>query len=110
MELETAIGETKSIHGETGLDLLRNYIGILYRYFASIIGIVAVLVIVVSGVQMSMAGFNSEFSSQAKTRIFQALASLILLFLISLILRTVNPIFFQGGRGASAQVETTFKV
>lgn len=94
VQLESAIGSTQSIHGKTGLDLLRNYIGVMYKYFASIIGILAVLVIVVSGIQMSMAGFNSEFSSQAKTRIFQALASLILLFLISLILRTVNPIFF----------------
>lgn len=109
VELDSPIGETKSIHGKTGLDLLRNYIGVMYRYFASIIGILAVLVIVVSGIQMSMAGFNSEFSSQAKTRIFQALASLILLFLISLILRTVNPLFFTKAETTGGN-EITVKV
>lgn len=112
VQLNTPIGKTVSIRGKNGLDLFAQYVGIIYRYAASIIGIIAVLVIVVSGVQISLAGFNSELSSSAKTRIMQALASLILLFLIGLILKTVNPTFFnrdgtEVGKDISTQSPTT---
>ncbi|MCF7812519.1 pilin [Candidatus Gracilibacteria bacterium] len=82
------------IEGQTGAELVKNYIQLVYTYLASIIGIVAVLIIVVSGVQMMMGGADPDMVTQAKTRIFQAILSLILLFLSAAILYTVNPGFF----------------
>jgi len=94
IELTEPIAGSRSVSGNNGVDLFSNYIRLIYTYGASIIGIVCVLVIVVSGVQFSMAGFNETFKNQARDRILQALLSLILLFSSALILHTINPGFF----------------
>jgi hypothetical protein len=96
IQLQEAIGETRSIRGDNGAELIANYVGVLYKYAASLIGIVAVLIIVVSGVQMSMGGIDQEMVSSAKTRIMQALLSLVLLFMSGMVLRAINPGFFAG--------------
>jgi len=94
IELQEPIAGVNKIEGNTGIELFSNYIKQIYIYGASIIGIICVLVIVVSGIQISMGGANSEFVNQGKERIMQALLSLILLFASALILRTINPGFF----------------
>ena len=84
----------KSVTGDTGVDMIGNYLSMIYKFGAVIIGIVAVLVIVISGVQIMAGGASPEAVTQGKNRIFQAILSLILLLSSAMILRTINPGFF----------------
>lgn len=80
---------------EGGTDFLKTYISLLYRWIAGIIGFVAVLSIVISGIQISVGGASEQSVSAAKERIGKVFAGLALLFLTSLILYTINPTFFS---------------
>lgn len=82
------------IYGSSGTDFIKQYVGFIYRLASGIIGVIAVLVIVVSGIQISMAGDDSAKIGEAKERIVQSLFGLAVLFLAGLILRSVNPNFF----------------
>ncbi len=84
----------RSISGDSGVDLLGNYFGLWYKIGALVLGLICVLVIVISGVQIIFGGVSEESVTSAKTRIWGALLSLILLFSSALILRTINPLFF----------------
>ena len=84
----------RSISGANGVDLLSNYFGMWYKIGALILGLICVLVIVVSGVQMMFGGASEDAFTNAKARIWGALLSLILLFSSALILHTINPLFF----------------
>ncbi len=86
--------EIKSISGNSGTGLAMNYVSMIYKFGASVLGIIAVLVIVVSGVQIIAGGADENNISAAKDRILQALLSLAMLFSSALILRTINPDFF----------------
>lgn len=83
------------IFADSGTGILKTYIALIYRWAAGIVGIIAVLVIVISGIQISMDQGSGEAIGAAKTRILQSLAGLAILFLSALILYTVNPTFFQ---------------
>ncbi|MDP2624923.1 MAG: pilin [Candidatus Peregrinibacteria bacterium] len=82
------------IRGSSGTDILKTYIALIYRWAAGLVGIVAVLVIVVSGIQISIDQGSGENVTSAKNRIMQSLAGLVILFLSALILYTINPTFF----------------
>jgi hypothetical protein len=84
-----------SVYGKSGVDLVANYVGMIYKFGGGLIGLVAVLVIVVSGIQIIAGGANPEGVSSAKTRIMQALLSLILLFSSAMLLKAINPNFFS---------------
>ncbi|MBI4994242.1 hypothetical protein HZC21_01185 [Candidatus Peregrinibacteria bacterium] len=84
------------ITGETGTDVFSQYVGALYKWAASIVGIVTVLIMVFSGIQISMAGGDSAKIDSAKNRIMQSIIGLVILFLAGLILYTINPGFFTG--------------
>jgi|GEM_PF-5841229 len=86
-------GETNLV-ATNGVDLINKYIATIYKWMASIIGLIAVLMIVVSGIQIIFGGASPEMVSDAKTRVVQSLLSLVLLFCTALILKTVNPGFF----------------
>lgn len=77
----------------SGINLLKFYVLQVYVWGASIVGIIAVLVIVVSGIQIAVSGGEEQLTS-ARTRIIQSLSGLALLFLSGLILYTINPTFF----------------
>lgn len=94
VELQEEVMGQSAVTGSSGVILIKNYIGLIYRYAASLIGIICVLIIVVSGVQIMTGGLSSEGVNQAKERIYQALFSLILLFCTAMLLRTLNPGFF----------------
>lgn len=85
------------ISGKDGVDLFSNYIGGIYRWVAGVGGMIAVLIIVISGIQISASGENAENLSKAKERIAQSLIGLALLFLSGAILYAINPTFFTGG-------------
>ncbi len=82
------------IIGKSGTGLLTQFIGTIYQWGAGIVGIVAVLVMVISGIQISVAGGDSAKVDSAKTRIMESIAGLVILFLSGLILYTINPNFF----------------
>lgn len=82
------------ITGKSGTEIFGKYIKRLYNWAAGIVGIVAVLTIVYSGIQISMAGADTAKLDSAKNRIMQSIIGLALLFLASLILYTINPTFF----------------
>jgi hypothetical protein len=83
------------IYSQSGTGLLKTYIAILYRWAAGIVGIISVLVIVISGIQISADQGSGEAVGSAKNRIMQSLAGLVILFLSALILYTINPTFFN---------------
>ena len=74
--------------------MLYGYIGMIYTWGASIVGIIAVLIIVISGIQISAGGGDPEAINSAKKRIIQSLSGIAVLFLSGLILYTINPDFF----------------
>ncbi|MEK7524031.1 MAG: pilin [Patescibacteria group bacterium] len=80
----------------SGAGLVAQYISVLYKWAASVVGIIAVLVITFSGIQIATAGGDSAKLDSAKNRIAQSLAGLAILFLSGLILYTINPGFFTG--------------
>lgn len=83
------------LEGTDGLDLLRKYASEVYQWIAGIVGAICILIIVVSGIQISMGGVSQEEVSAAKERITRSLVGLVVLFLSAFILYTINPIFFS---------------
>ncbi|MEK7672654.1 MAG: hypothetical protein AAB373_02100 [Patescibacteria group bacterium] len=86
--------EVQVILSKGGTAMIYGYIGTIYRFGASMVGIIAVTVIVVSGIQISASGGNQEAIGAGKTRIMKSIFGIIVLFLSGLILYTVNPNFF----------------
>jgi len=71
------------------------YIGAIYKFAAILIGTLAVLMIVIGGIQVTFSGVSEGGVGAGKTRITQALSALVLLFISALILYTINPNFFN---------------
>ena len=82
------------IIGVSGAGILKVYVKQLYRWGAVTVGFIAVVTIIVSGIQISISGVSGDITS-AKNRILQAIAGLVLLFLSGIILYTINPTFFS---------------
>jgi hypothetical protein len=59
-----------------------------------LIGAVCVLMIIIGGLRMILAGANSGSYEEGQTMIKNALLGLVLLFIAGVLLNTVNPIFF----------------
>lgn len=77
-----------------GSSALAGYVNVIYRWAASIVGIIAVTVIIISAIQISIAGGESTGIDEAKKRIMQSLLGIAILFLSGLILNFINPNFF----------------
>lgn len=93
-DADTTCQRVQVLYAPTGSALLYGYIGLIYRYAATTIGIVAVLYLVYGGILITTAGDNSGQIDKAKEKIFQSIAGLVLLFLSGVILYTINPNFF----------------
>lgn len=78
-----------------GTGILQVYVSLIYRWAAGIVGIIAVLIIVVSGIQITAADGEPSKVDEAKTRIIQSLGGIALLFFASALLYVINPTFFQ---------------
>ncbi len=85
---------SKSIGANSGVGLIKNYVSMIYKFGSMFIALVAVLVIVISGIQMTTGGIDPNAFESAKERILAALLSLLLLFSSAMILKTINPGFF----------------
>ncbi len=90
-----------------GTGILQVYVSLIYRWAAGIVGVIAVLMIVVSGVQITMADGEPSKVDEAKTRIFQSLGGIALLFLASALLYVINPTFFQKPNQSAAPAPTS---
>ncbi|MBL4694283.1 hypothetical protein JKY72_02840 [Candidatus Gracilibacteria bacterium] len=86
--------EIQIILSKGGTTLIEGYIGMIYRWGARMAGIIAVLVIVISGIQLSVSAGDDQAVTSAKERIIRSLAGLAVLFLAGLILNTINPNFY----------------
>lgn len=82
------------VSGRDGLDLLNNYATLVYRWIAGIVGSLCILIIIVSGIQISIGGLSQDEVGSAKERISRSLIGLVVLFLSAFILYTINPTFF----------------
>ena len=94
VKLQEPIGGARTVTGANGVGLITSYIRIVYKYGASIIGVICVMVMVYSGIQMMFGGLSQGAQSQAKDRILQSILSLVLLFGSAALLKAVNPGFF----------------
>ena len=65
----------------------------IFTWGALTVGSIAVMTIVLNGVRIQMSGVSGDIT-EAKNKIFQAIAGIVLLFLSGLILYTINPGFF----------------
>lgn len=77
-----------------GTALITGYIATIYKWAASIVGLIAVTVIIISAIQISVSGGDTQTIDQAKGRIVKSLSGIAVLFLSGLILYTINPTFF----------------
>lgn len=77
-----------------GAGLIYLYVGTIYKWAASIVGILCVLIIVVNGIIISASAGDQQAVTNAKTRITQSIVALVILFLSALILNTANPNFY----------------
>lgn len=67
------------------------FIKLIYRYAISVIGIIAAVVIIISGLQWTASAGNSEVINTAKNRIFGALIGSFIAFMSYAILSAINP-------------------
>lgn len=77
-----------------GTSLIEGYIKLIYTWGASLAGLIAVSVLIVSAIQISLAGGDSNALQSAKERIIKSFVGLAVLFLSGLILYTINPNFY----------------
>jgi len=85
-----------------GASFLASYIKILYQYGASIVGIIAVVILVSGGLMIMLGGLEQNLVETAKKMIFISISSLILLFMTGALLKFVNYEFY-GKTGISLQ-------
>ncbi len=77
-----------------GTELLYYYMGQIYRYTATVGGLLAVLILIVAGVMRSTAGDNTNQVTSANNLIKKCIYGLVVLFSSAIILYTINPNFF----------------
>ncbi|MFA7685389.1 MAG: pilin [Candidatus Gracilibacteria bacterium] len=77
-----------------GTSMIEGYIASIYTWAASIVGLIAVTVIIISGIQIAVSGGDTQAVDSGKNRIIKSISGLAVLFLSGLILYTINPNFF----------------
>lgn len=83
------------LFSKAGTTMIEGYIVMIYTWAASLVGLIAVTVIIISGIQISLSGGDASAVDSAKGRILKSISGLAVLFLSALILYTINPNFFS---------------
>jgi len=91
--LEAPIIDIRSISG-TGGGYIINYTKILFAFIAGLVGVLAMLMLIIAGVQIIIGGAEAK-NTQAKERIIGALGGLVVLAMGGWILYVINPCFFS---------------
>ncbi len=99
--LEVAINGSNTISG-AGSGYVLNYTRVLFIYASGLAGTLALLMLIVSGIQI-MAGGGGEGVKQAKERIINILGGIVLLGTSGFILYLINPCFFSFGTTQTCQ-------
>ncbi len=86
--------EVQLLLSQSGTIVIYMYINTIYRWAATIVGLISVMVMIFSGIQIATSGGETEVLTNAKSRIIKSLSGLAVLFLSGLILYTINPTFF----------------
>ena len=86
--------EVQVLLSKGGTTLLMGYISMLYKWGASVAGIIAILVIVLNGIRISASAGDTQAIDSAKSAIIQSIAGIAILLLSALILYTINPNFY----------------
>ncbi len=79
---------------DSGLGIVKIMVKQIYTWGAFTVGSMAVMTIILNGVRISMSGVSGDIT-EAKNKILQAVAGIVLLFLSGIILYTINPDFFS---------------
>ena len=82
----------KEYQGPFGL--LYNYLGLIYKFMSGIIVAFVVLVSIIGGITMTTSAGDPQAFGKGKDMIIKALIGMVLWFLASLVLYTINPTFF----------------
>src|SRR6056300_35292 len=83
------------IIADSGQNLAKIYMSMIYKWVASIIGVIAVIYIIINGIIISTAQNDSGQVATAKENITQSLTALVLLMVVSILLYAINPNFFS---------------
>ncbi len=102
--LEAPINGSTTVSSDGGV--IVNYARILFTYAAGLAGTLALLMLIVSGIQIIMGG-GGEAVGKAKERIVGVLSGLFILGSGGYILYLINPCFFTFGTGSACQVRST---
>jgi len=86
--------EVMVILSKGGTSMIEGYISSIYTWAASLVGLIAVTVIIISGIQIAMSGGDTQAVDSGKNRIIKSISGLAVLFLSGLILYSINPNFF----------------
>jgi len=84
--------EGKEEQGPFGL--LYNYLGLVYNFLSGLIVGFVILITIVGGIRITIAGGDKSKYDAGKDMIIKALVGMILWFTASVILYTINPTFF----------------
>jgi hypothetical protein len=84
--------EGKEYQGPFGL--LYNYLGLIYNFMSGIIVAFVILLSIIGGIEMTTSAGDTEKFKKGRERITKALIGMVLWFLASLVLYTINPTFF----------------
>lgn len=79
---------------EGAFTLLYGYLALTYNFLTGIIIGFVVLIVIIGGIMMTTSGGDSEKFHGGRDLILKALGGMVLWFLASLILYTINPTFF----------------
>ena len=80
-----------SFGGKSEFSNIGEFIILMYKYLVTIASIVAVVVVIVAGMQWVTSGGNSEAIGSAKKRIGGALIGLFIAYMSYFVLNTINP-------------------
>ncbi len=94
LPIQVFCNQVQVIFATSGSGIIKAYVGLVYRWATGLIGVIAVLVIVINGIAISIAGGDQGKVESAKNRIVQSLMAVAILFLAGIILYTVNPNYF----------------
>lgn len=83
----------KDYQGPFGL--LYSYVGLAYNYISGFILGVVILIVIIGGIEMITSAGNSEQFGKGRSHITKALIGMVIWFLASVILYTINPTFFR---------------
>lgn len=91
---DDTISGCKTIVSGGGFKVFEYYVGYFYKLALNVGSILAVLILIVSGILYTVSGVSEGTKKIAGDLIFSTLSGLALLLFIGILLRVVNPTFF----------------